>query len=236
MALVFIPGGCYASQAGKGAGWCWSKDWGSLENLRQVHSFRPVSDDLPPVFNVFFKNMEHECLMFLSSIWWDSWWTMWEYGEVCNRTSGFSIRDYDGKVTPEEVAAAAMFLKDSLDKESVHELIANLAKDSGLVSILIFLMSLAISIPIFARTSSLRHILLYTIWWWFFFFFSGWVLCGCRWQDFGGRYSQAWDGSRGCWWRSWRRCKEGREGDCINTVIHPESTYFFSFSRYGFFV
>lgn len=39
-------------------------------------------------------------------------------------------RDYDGKVTPEEVAAAAVFLKDSLDKESVHELIANLAKDS----------------------------------------------------------------------------------------------------------
>ncbi|XP_024389088.1 uncharacterized protein [Physcomitrium patens] len=39
-------------------------------------------------------------------------------------------RDYDGKVTPEEVAAAAAFLKDSLDKESVHELIANLAKDA----------------------------------------------------------------------------------------------------------
>ncbi|CAK9866173.1 unnamed protein product [Sphagnum jensenii] len=38
-------------------------------------------------------------------------------------------RDYDGKVTAEEVAAAAMFLKDSLDKESVHELISNLAKD-----------------------------------------------------------------------------------------------------------
>jgi LETM1 and EF-hand domain-containing protein 1 len=40
-------------------------------------------------------------------------------------------RDYDGKVTAEEVAAAAMFLKDSLDKESVHELISNLAKDPG---------------------------------------------------------------------------------------------------------
>ncbi|CAK9209487.1 unnamed protein product [Sphagnum troendelagicum] len=38
-------------------------------------------------------------------------------------------RDYDGKVTAEEVAAAAMFLKDSLDKASVHELISKLAKD-----------------------------------------------------------------------------------------------------------
>lgn len=42
-------------------------------------------------------------------------------------------RDYDGKVTPEEVAAAAMFLKDSLDRESVHELISNLAKDGGII-------------------------------------------------------------------------------------------------------
>ena len=59
-------------------------------------------------------------------------------------------------MTPEEVAAAAMFLKDSLDKESVHELIANLAKDSGLVSIL--LASLAISIPIFAGINNFsRH-------------------------------------------------------------------------------
>jgi Ca2+-binding EF-hand superfamily protein len=43
----------------------------------------------------------------------------------------FDVRDYDGKVTAEEVAAAAMFLKDSLDKESVHELLSNLAKDPG---------------------------------------------------------------------------------------------------------
>ncbi len=40
-------------------------------------------------------------------------------------------RDYDGKVTAEEVAAAAMFLKDSLDNSSVHELISKLAKDPG---------------------------------------------------------------------------------------------------------
>lgn len=49
------------------------------------------------------------------------------------------FRDYDGKVTPEEVAAAAVFLKDSLDKESVHELIASLAKDSGIIYLFIFL-------------------------------------------------------------------------------------------------
>ncbi|KAB1218164.1 LETM1 and EF-hand domain-containing protein 1, mitochondrial [Morella rubra] len=39
-------------------------------------------------------------------------------------------RDYDGKVTPEEVASAAMYLKDTLDKEGVQELISNLSKDS----------------------------------------------------------------------------------------------------------
>eukprot|EP00268_Persea_americana_P029506 TRINITY_DN2854_c0_g1_i4.p1 TRINITY_DN2854_c0_g1~~TRINITY_DN2854_c0_g1_i4.p1 ORF type:complete len:482 (-),score=149.51 TRINITY_DN2854_c0_g1_i4:374-1819(-) len=38
-------------------------------------------------------------------------------------------RDYDGKVTPEEVAAAAMYLKDTIGKEGVQELISNLSKD-----------------------------------------------------------------------------------------------------------
>ncbi|CAM8965921.1 unnamed protein product [Rhodiola kirilowii] len=38
-------------------------------------------------------------------------------------------RDHDGKVTPEEVAAAAMYLKDTLNKEGVQELIRNLSKD-----------------------------------------------------------------------------------------------------------
>lgn len=38
-------------------------------------------------------------------------------------------RDYDGKVTPEEVAAAAVYLKDTLDKEGIQELISNLSKD-----------------------------------------------------------------------------------------------------------
>ncbi|KAG8481366.1 hypothetical protein CXB51_026126 [Gossypium anomalum] len=38
-------------------------------------------------------------------------------------------RDHDGKVTPEEVAAAAQYLKDTLGKEGVQELISNLSKD-----------------------------------------------------------------------------------------------------------
>ena len=42
-------------------------------------------------------------------------------------------RDYDGKVTPEEVGAAAALLRDSLcrGEEGVKELIQNLAKDTG---------------------------------------------------------------------------------------------------------
>lgn len=41
-------------------------------------------------------------------------------------------RDFDGRVTPEEVAAAAIYLKDTLDKEEgVQELISNLSKDRG---------------------------------------------------------------------------------------------------------
>ncbi|XP_022761452.1 mitochondrial proton/calcium exchanger protein-like isoform X4 [Durio zibethinus] len=39
-------------------------------------------------------------------------------------------RDYDGKVTPEEVAAAAIYLKDTLGKAGVQELISNLSKDT----------------------------------------------------------------------------------------------------------
>ncbi|OMO82606.1 hypothetical protein COLO4_22911 [Corchorus olitorius] len=38
-------------------------------------------------------------------------------------------RDYDGKVTPEEVASAAMYLKDTIGKEGIQELISNLSKD-----------------------------------------------------------------------------------------------------------
>lgn len=40
-------------------------------------------------------------------------------------------RDYDGKVTPEEVVSAAMYLKDTLGKEGIYELISNLSKDRG---------------------------------------------------------------------------------------------------------
>ncbi|KAL6652463.1 hypothetical protein ACP70R_011388 [Stipagrostis hirtigluma subsp. patula] len=38
-------------------------------------------------------------------------------------------RDRDGKVTPEEVAGAANYLKDTLGKDGVQELISNLSKD-----------------------------------------------------------------------------------------------------------
>ncbi|KAK8481105.1 hypothetical protein V6N11_047848 [Hibiscus sabdariffa] len=38
-------------------------------------------------------------------------------------------RDHDGKVTPEEVAAVAQYLKNTLAKEGVQELISNLSKD-----------------------------------------------------------------------------------------------------------
>lgn len=38
-------------------------------------------------------------------------------------------RDRDGKVTPEEVAAAAAYLKDTLGKEGLQDLISNLSKD-----------------------------------------------------------------------------------------------------------
>lgn len=40
-------------------------------------------------------------------------------------------RDYDGKVTPDEVAAAASYLKDTLGREGVQELISSLSKDAG---------------------------------------------------------------------------------------------------------
>lgn len=34
-------------------------------------------------------------------------------------------------MTPEEVASAAAYLKDTLDKEGIQELISNLSKDKG---------------------------------------------------------------------------------------------------------
>ncbi|GAB4825784.1 hypothetical protein Ancab_008660 [Ancistrocladus abbreviatus] len=41
-------------------------------------------------------------------------------------------RDFDGKVTAEEVAVAAVYLKDTLGKEGIQELISIISKDSGL--------------------------------------------------------------------------------------------------------
>ncbi|KAK4788890.1 hypothetical protein SAY86_020209 [Trapa natans] len=38
-------------------------------------------------------------------------------------------RDYDGKVTPEEVASAALYLKTTLGKEGIQELVSSLSKD-----------------------------------------------------------------------------------------------------------
>ncbi|OWM84774.1 mitochondrial proton/calcium exchanger protein-like isoform X2 [Punica granatum] len=38
-------------------------------------------------------------------------------------------RDYDGKVTPEEVAAAALYLKNTLGKDGIQELVSSLSKD-----------------------------------------------------------------------------------------------------------
>lgn len=42
-----------------------------------------------------------------------------------------TFRDYDGKVTPEEVASAAAYLKNTLDKDGIQELITKLSKDRG---------------------------------------------------------------------------------------------------------
>jgi Ca2+-binding EF-hand superfamily protein len=40
-------------------------------------------------------------------------------------------RDHDGKVTSEEVAAAATYLKHNLDNTGIEELIGGLSKDKG---------------------------------------------------------------------------------------------------------
>jgi len=57
-------------------------------------------------------------------------------------------RDYDGKVTAEEVASAAMYLKDTLGKEGIQELVSNLSKDRGL-SFLYWLLFFFISFGVF---------------------------------------------------------------------------------------
>ena len=40
-------------------------------------------------------------------------------------------RDHDGKVTSEELAAAATYLKHNLDSAGIEELIGSLSKDKG---------------------------------------------------------------------------------------------------------
>jgi Ca2+-binding EF-hand superfamily protein len=51
----------------------------------------------------------------------------------------FLCRDRDGKVTIEEVTAAADYLKDTAGTEGVQELISNLSKDNGPCSPLSYL-------------------------------------------------------------------------------------------------
>ena len=57
------------------------------------------------------------------------------FADFCRLLPFFAVflprRDSDGKVSPEEVAAAVAFLKHSLGDDPVKELIGKLAKDSG---------------------------------------------------------------------------------------------------------
>jgi hypothetical protein len=78
-------------------------------------------------------------------------------------------RDHDGKVTPEEVAAAAAYLKDTIGKEGVQELISNLSKDKG---------AYTHGLPLLLMTFHAR-------------FFSLTNSYACRWKDPCGRHSEA---------------------------------------------
>lgn len=49
----------------------------------------------------------------------------------CNVWDAHLHRDRDGKVTADEVAAAAMYLKDTLANEGLQQLISSLSKDKG---------------------------------------------------------------------------------------------------------
>lgn len=52
-------------------------------------------------------------------------------GRYITSCASHECRDYDGKVTPEEVAAAALYLKNTLGKEGIQELVSSLSKDRG---------------------------------------------------------------------------------------------------------
>lgn len=76
-----------------------------------VYTIRFFMNDLIS-FNLYF-----ECLAFIS------------YNKYINLL--YIHSDHDGKVTPEEAASAALYLKDTLGKQGVQELISNLSKDIG---------------------------------------------------------------------------------------------------------
>lgn len=78
--------------------------------------------------------------------------------------------DSDGKVTPEEVAAAAAFLKSSLRENSVEELISNLAKDRGKSQ--------------FSLDFLLLHFILSTS------LLRGFSISLFRWENFSGRHCE----------------------------------------------
>jgi hypothetical protein len=65
-------------------------------------------------------------------------------------------RDYDGKVTPEEVAAAAMYLKDTLGKEGIQELISCCDVLEGCI---ILNVSACFNIHLFLLIRGLMHLL-----------------------------------------------------------------------------
>lgn len=66
---------------------------------------------------------------------------------ITNADMCLTFRDHDGKVTPEEVASAAAYLKSTLDKDGFQELISKLAKDRGSFDVLISLYQLAFDCP-----------------------------------------------------------------------------------------
>ncbi|KAH0455173.1 hypothetical protein IEQ34_015205 [Dendrobium chrysotoxum] len=53
-----------------------------------------------------------------------------EHMPLLNEYDALNKKDRDGKLTPEEVAAATMYLKDTLNKEDMQELITNLSKNT----------------------------------------------------------------------------------------------------------
>ena len=84
-------------------------------------------------------------------------------------------RDHDGKVTPEEVAAAVAYLKDTIGKEGIQELISNLSKDKGAYTHDLPVRLMTLHAQLFSLTNSYA----------------------CRWKDPCGRHSEAGFSNRG---------------------------------------